>query len=73
MRIRKEKARFAKSFEQNWTLQLFWISKVFRGWPRAVYELEDLQGESIDGQYYAEITPVTITMRTEYLVDKILD
>lgn len=42
--------------------------------PHPVYELEDLQAESIDGQFYAvEITPVKITKTTEYLVDKILD
>ena len=41
--------------------------------PRIVYELEDLLGEPIDGQFYAEITPVKITTKIEYLVDKILD
>jgi hypothetical protein len=32
--------------------------------------MEYLQGDSIDGQYYAEeLTPVKITRRTEYKID----
>jgi hypothetical protein len=73
VRISKEKMRFARGFEQNLTLQAFRI-KVLRRSPRPVYELEDLRGESVDGQFYAEeLTPVKITKRTVYLVDKILD
>jgi hypothetical protein len=72
--IRNDKMQFANGFEQNWTLEVFKISKVLRRSPRQVYELEDLRGESIDGQFYAEeLTPVKITKRTEYLVDKVLD
>ena len=42
--------------------------------PRAVYELEDLNGTPIDGQLYREeLTPVRITVRTAYKIDKILD
>ena len=41
--------------------------------PRYVYEMKDLRGESIDGQFYAEeLNPLKITKNTEYLVDKIL-
>ena len=72
--IRTEKMRFAKGLEQKWTLELFRITKVLRRSPRPVYELEDLRGESMDGEFYAEaLTPVNITRRTEYLVDKILE
>ena len=39
-----------------------------------MYELENLQDEPIDGQFYAkEFTPVRITRRVEYLSDKILE
>ena len=66
--------QFAKGFEENWTLEVFKISKVLRRSPRHLYKLENLRGESIDEQFYAEeLTPVTITKKTEYLVDKILD
>jgi hypothetical protein len=35
-----------------------------------VYELQDLRGESIDGQQYLEeLTAVKITRKTEYQVD----
>ena len=42
--------------------------------PRALYELEDLNGTPIDGQFYREeLTPVRITDWTSYKIHKILD
>jgi hypothetical protein len=39
-----------------------------------VYDLEDLNGPSIDGQFYSEEgTPVRITSRTTFKINKILD
>ena len=39
-----------------------------------MYELEDLRGKSIDWQFYAEeLTPIKVTRKTEYQIDKILD
>jgi hypothetical protein len=47
---------------------------VIRKSPRPVYELEDLNQAPIDGQLYAEeLTPVCISKRTTYQIDKILD
>jgi hypothetical protein len=41
--------------------------------PRPMYELEDLWGQQIDGQFYAEeLRPVLITKRRTYKIDKIL-
>jgi hypothetical protein len=41
--------------------------------PRPVYELEDLGGQRIDGQFYTEeLTPVRITEQTTYKMDKIM-
>ena len=41
--------------------------------PRPVYELQDLLGKHIDGQFYAEeLSPVLITKNTTYAIDKIL-
>jgi hypothetical protein len=38
-----------------------------------VYELEDLNSKVIDGQFYnEELTPVLITKRTTFKIDKIL-
>jgi hypothetical protein len=65
---------FAKGSEQNFSTEIFNIIKVIRRIPRPVYELEDLNHTPIDGQFYAEeLTPVRISKRTTYKIDKILD
>ena len=51
VRISKEKLKFAKGSEQNYTTEIFRICKVVRRIPRPVYELQDLQGKYIDGQF----------------------
>jgi len=43
-RISKEKTKFAKGSEQNYTDEIFRIVKFIRRTPRPVYELEDLNG-----------------------------
>jgi hypothetical protein len=74
VRISKEKMVFAKGAEQNFSTEIFKISKVIRRIPRPVYELEDLNQTPIDGQFYdEELTPVRISKRTAYQIDKILD
>ena len=66
--------KFAKAFEQNYSAEIFKISKVVRRSPRPLYELEDLRGMPIEGQFYKEeLTPVKISRRTEYRIDKIMD
>jgi hypothetical protein len=73
VRISKEKAKFAKSAEQNFSTEVFRIIKVIRRTPRPVYELEDLNRKVIDGQFYEEeLTPVRITKQTQFQIDKIL-
>jgi transposase InsO family protein len=74
VRISKEKMKFAKGSEQNYTTEIFRIVKVIHRNPRPVYELQDLNKTLIDGQFYnEELTPVRITKRTTYKIDKILD
>jgi hypothetical protein len=74
VRISKEKMKFAKDSKQNYTTEIFKISKVIQRLPRPVYELEDLNKTPIDGQFYGEeLTPVRITKCTTYKIDKILD
>ena len=52
---------------------MFRISKVIRRVPRPVYEIQELLGKHIDGQFYAEeLSPVTVTKATTYAIDKIL-
>jgi dTDP-glucose pyrophosphorylase len=74
VRISKEKMIFAKGATQNYTTEIFKIIKVIPKSPRPVYELEDLNQTSIENQFYAEeLTPVRISKRTTYKIDKILD
>jgi len=54
VRFSKEKIRFAKAAEQNFSTEIFRVTKVTDRRPRVVYELEDLNGEPIDGQFYRE-------------------
>ena len=64
---------FAKGSEQNYTDEIFKINKVVRRTPRSLYELEDLNGRSIEVQIYGEeLTPIPVTRRTSYKIDKIL-
>jgi hypothetical protein len=74
VRISKAKFKFAKGGEHNYTTEVFRINNVVHRTPRPVYELEDLRGQQIDGQIYAEeLNPVGLTKRTTYKIDKILD
>ena len=60
--ISKEKIKFAKSAEQNFSTEIFHIIKLIRSIPRPVYELEVLNKQLIDGQFYEEVlTPLRIT------------
>jgi len=73
VRISKEKMKFAKGGEQNYSTEVFRVIKVIRRTPRPVYELEDLNQKVIDGQFFnEELTPVQITKRTTFKIDKIL-
>ena len=66
--------KFVKGSEQNYTDQIFRIVKVNHSTPRPVYELADLNGTLIEGQFYGqEITPVHITNRSVYKIDNIVD
>jgi hypothetical protein len=74
VRISKEKLRFAKGGEQNYTTEIFKIKEVIYRTPRPVYELEHLNKTLIEGQFYGEeLTPVRISESTEYKIDKIID
>jgi hypothetical protein len=73
VRISKEKLKFAKASEQNFSTENFRINKIVYRTPRHVYELEDLNKTPIDGLFYAEeLTPVRISKRNMYQMYKIL-
>jgi len=74
VRISREKMKFAKSAEQNFSTEIFRIAKVIERRPRTLYELEDLNGTPIEGQFYQEeLTRVRVTRHTVYKIDKILN
>jgi len=52
--ISKEKMKFAKGAEQNFSTEIFRIAKVIERRPRPLYGLEDLNNTPIDGQFYQE-------------------
>ena len=63
--------KFAKAAEHNFSTEIFTIVKVIHRRPRVVYELEDLNGTPIAGQFYQEdLPPVRFTSRTTYRIDK---
>ena len=65
--------KFAKASEQNFSTEIFRISKIIYRTSRPVCELEDLNKTPIDGLFYGEeLTPVRISKRTVYQIDKIL-
>jgi len=74
VRISKEKMKFAKGGEQNYTAEIFKVRKVVHRTSRPVFELEDLRGREIEGQFYSEeLVPGRVTKQTTYKIDKILD
>ena len=71
--ISNEKAKFTKSSEHNFSTEIFRIVKVIPRTPCPVYELEDLNKQPIEGQFYPEeLTPVVVTKQTQFKIDKII-
>ena len=69
VRISKEKMKFRNRI----LAQIFRISKIIYRTPRPVYELEDLNKSPIYRLFYGqELTPVHISKRTVYQIDKIV-
>ena len=65
---------FANAAEQNISTEIFRTVKIIDRRPRANNEIKEINGTPIDGQFYREeLTPVGITTRTTYKIDKILD
>jgi len=74
VQIRKEKMIFAEAAENNFSTEIFRIVKLILRRARVVYELEDLNGTPTDVQFYPEeLSPVRITSRMTYKIDKIMD
>jgi len=74
VRITKEKVSSAKAAEQNFRTEIFRVAKIMDRRPRVVYQLEDLNGNPMESQFFREeLTSVRITDRTTYKIKKLLD
>ena len=74
VRVSKEKMKFAKGGEQNFSTEVFRITKVIERRPRIVYEVEVLNKTPIERQFYGKkLTLVRFSKQTIYKIDKILD
>jgi len=66
--------KFAKGAEQNFSTEIFRNREGDREAAAPLHELKDLNDTPIDGQFYQEeLTPVRVTRRTVYKIDKLLD
>jgi hypothetical protein len=73
VRITKEKVKFAKGNEQTFSTEIFQVVKVIHRMPQPVYELTDLHGRPIEGQFYNyELVKVTVSSEKEFQIDKIV-
>jgi xanthine dehydrogenase molybdopterin-binding subunit B len=73
VRISKQKVLFAKGYEQSYSTEIFRVANVIQRRPQPVYQLTDLQGRPIEGQfYYYELVKVSVTPDTDFQIDKIL-
>ena len=69
----QKKIWFAKTPKHNFSTEIIRVANVIDRRPRPVYELEDLNSTLIDNQFYREeLTPLRITVRTAYKIDKVL-
>ena len=73
MEITKEKVKFAKGYEQNFSTEIFRVAKVIQRVTQPVYELTELQDRPIEGLFYNyELLKVTVSPQTELGIDKIV-
>ena len=54
MRVSRAENVFAEGYETEWTLEIFKITRISSTRPPAVYYLENLAGEEIDGFFYTK-------------------
>ena len=71
VRIAKEKLKFAKGYEQNYSTEIFYAVKFINRKPQPVYELTDLNNRPIEEQFYNyELVKVTVSPETEFQIEK---
>ena len=74
VRISRTKGTFEKGYMANWSEEIFKIIRVLKHRKPPVYEIEDLNGETVDGIFYEEELSVIDKNISEasYKIDKIL-
>ena len=53
VRIYRYKSHFEKGYKPNWTREIYKVVKVLPATP-ITYKIEDLNGESVIGRFYAQ-------------------
>jgi hypothetical protein len=72
VRVSKVKKTFEKGYTARWSKEVFKVDEVDTSRYPTMYQLEDLQGESIDGKFYEDEMQST-NLKDFALVEKILD
>jgi hypothetical protein len=73
VRIRKDKVKFTKGYEQTISTENFRVAKVIKRVPKPVHERTDFQDRHIEGQFYNyELVTDTVSPQTEFQIDKIV-
>jgi hypothetical protein len=62
VRITKEKVKFAKCYNQNFSPEIFSVVKIINRTPQPVYELADLNLRPIESKFYSyELVKITVS------------
>lgn len=76
VRISRTKGTFEKGYEKNWSEEIFRIRKVTERQGLNIYELSDLEGESIEGFFYVEELTLVhenrVKRNNEFRIDQVL-
>jgi Chromo (CHRromatin Organisation MOdifier) domain/Integrase core domain len=73
VRISSHKSPFSKSYEGNWTTEIFYIDKIYFQHLPFMYRVRDTTGEIIKGRFYEqELQSVKITAEKEYKIERII-
>ena len=71
VRVSRQKGRFEKGYDVNWTREIFKIAKVDDSVAPATYHLVDYNGEPIEGAFYTDELQKT-KLTDLFLVEKVL-
>ena len=63
VRILVEKTAFHRNYLQNYSEEIFFVSKILRNLPINLYVLRDFNGDELQGRFYArEMTKISPNM-----------